>query len=224
MSALHTLVEAAERATEGDGPKPAHAPAPALTEEERKQKIKSLPRVARTPLPAAALEALAQSGVSSAILAQRAGAEASSVDAIEETLAAQRATLWRARALGLPARPDPLAIAAQLAAARVRVMQAAGQSAPPLPPSPSLPSAPTAWTTCAREGPMMLIRNDIAALERTIAENRALAAQLRDAQRIPQALAVVRQVNALDEKLAILRAQLLTWERATQATTPAEVG
>ena len=53
MSALHTLVEAAERATEGDGPKPAHAPAPALTEEERKQKIKSLPRVARTPLPAA---------------------------------------------------------------------------------------------------------------------------------------------------------------------------
>ena len=76
MSALHTLVEAAERATEGDGPKPAHAPAPALTEEERKQKIKSLPRVARTPLPAAALEALAQSGVSSAILAQRAGAEA----------------------------------------------------------------------------------------------------------------------------------------------------
>ena len=71
---------------------------------------------------------------------------------------------------------------------------------------------------------MMLIRNDIAALERTIAENRALAAQLRDAQRIPQALAVVRQVNALDEKLAILRAQLLTWERATQATTPAEVG
>ena len=39
-----------------------------------------------------------------------------------------------------------------------------------------------------------------------------------------QALAVVRQVNALGEKLAILRAQLLTWERATQATTPAEVG
>lgn len=71
---------------------------------------------------------------------------------------------------------------------------------------------------------MMLIRNDIAALERTIAENRALAAQLRDAQRIQQALAVVRQVNALGEKLAILRAQLLTWERATQATTPAEVG
>ena len=71
---------------------------------------------------------------------------------------------------------------------------------------------------------MMLIRNDIAALERTIAENRALAAQLRDAQRIQQALAVVRQVNALGEKLAILRAQLLTWERATQAMTPAEVG
>ncbi len=71
---------------------------------------------------------------------------------------------------------------------------------------------------------MMLIRNDIAALEWTIAENRALAAQLRDAQRIQQALAVVRQVNALGEKLAILRAQLLTWERATQAVTPAEVG
>ena len=69
---------------------------------------------------------------------------------------------------------------------------------------------------------MMLIRNDIAALETSIAVNRALAAQLRDAQRIPQALAVVRQVNALDEKLAILRAQLLTG--TMQAVPPLEAG
>ena len=70
---------------------------------------------------------------------------------------------------------------------------------------------------------MMLIRNDIAALERSIAENRALAVQLRDAQRIQQALAVVRQVNALDEKLAILRAQLFTC--TTQAVpAPREAG
>ena len=47
--------------------------------------------------------------------------------------------------------------------------------------------------------------------------------QLRDAQRIQQALAVVRQVNALDEKLAILRAQLFTC--TTQAVpAPREAG